>query len=162
MKSYTGIIRLICLLVVAPLLIWALSISKTVELYGETNKIKQMNGNSSTVNAQEEEVKGTTVTPPLLSNGKLLQLLADSLTRKKVRTMGYAPEMIRSEEGCNLFLGKWTLAGGYIDLVQSLHAQEQMELPVKVAAVSFEYDRKRRDAPKEVTCRLLLEQMEQP
>jgi hypothetical protein len=162
MKGYTGIIRLICLLVVAPLLIWTLSISKTVELYGETNKMKQMNGNSSVVRVQQEEVKGTPVTQPLLSNGKLLQLLADSLTRKNVRTMGYAPEPVRSEEGSNLFLGKWTLAGGYIDLVRSLHALEQMELPVKVAAVSFDYDRKRRDAPKEVTCRLLLVQMEQP
>ncbi|MDR0961934.1 MAG: hypothetical protein LBM62_05175 [Mediterranea sp.] len=162
MKQYGGILKLVCLLVVAPLVIWQATLKSTYGLHRENVRLQQQSRLSSPLQpSSASAVKETVISEPLLSNGKIMQVMAETLRTHEVSVMNYRPEVVRAEGQNSLYLGTLTLTGRFRELVKVLHETEQMDLSVKIASVNFEYDRTRRNTPKTVTCRIFLEQIEQ-
>ncbi|MDR0894158.1 MAG: hypothetical protein LBN06_02475 [Prevotellaceae bacterium] len=162
MKQYNGIIKLLCLLVVAPIVIWLTTLKGTSELHSDHERLIQQSRQSSSARQfPAPSLADVASSEPLLSNGKILQVMAETLTTGQVNVVSYSPEEVRTEGESSLYLGALTLSGRYIELVKVLRDTEQMQLPLKIASVRFEYDRKQRHAAKVLTCRILLEQIEQ-
>ncbi len=160
MKNYSGISKLICILVLAPILIWKLGPGETYTLYKEKQRLEALNQSTPVTNKGFASQSPVTSSEPLISNGKLLQLFADSLAAEQVEVVSYTPEMIDSEDDYKLYCGKLLLSGGYINLVKSISLIEKANLPLKIASISFECDTKKRDTPKGISLYLLIEQVE--
>lgn len=161
MKTYNGIIKLVCLIVVAPLFIWMFALKDTFYLYGENHKAQKMNQSFSLSDVQDQvSPSSISSSEPLLSNGKLLHLFAHDLSDLEIEVVSYTPELIDSESQYKLYLGKLVLAGRYIELVRMVSIIEQSRIPIKIASLSFEYDRKKRKPDFSITMTMLLEQVE--
>lgn len=160
MKTYSGIVKLVCLLVLAPLVIWKLGIGNTCNLYKEKQKAEALSQKAPEPIKDSGQALFSVASAPLLSNGNLLQLFTDSLAANRVKVVSYTPEMIDSEGNYQLYCGKLLLAGGYIDLVKVISILESATLPLKIVSASFEHDDKKRDASPDVSLHLLIEQIE--
>lgn len=160
MKQYSGIIKLVCLLFLAPIIIWNFALGSTYNLYKEKQKVEELNLKTPAMAQVSQPSTSTDVSKPLLSNGNILKILADTLSVHKVDVVSYTPEIIDEENNYKLYCGKLVLSGGYIDLVKIISAIENMDLPIKIASMYFEYDRKKRDTSKKVSLQLVIEQIE--
>jgi hypothetical protein len=161
MKTYSGILKLVCLVVIAPLFIWIFALKDTYDLYKETCKMKLENQSISLITLKKQDRTVTKIpSKPFLSNGKILQILEDSLSNLQIEVSNYTPELIDSEGECKLYLGKLVLAGRYIELVKMISIVEQVRLPVKMVSLNFSYDRKKRKPSSFISLVMLLEQME--
>ena len=161
MKQYFGIIKLVCLLIVAPVIIWNLSVKDTLSLYRQNKEVKSL---SSSLNMQAVDPKQNitlqTETDPFISNGLILAAISDSLKKERVEIMGYTPTAIDTESNQTLYRGELVLAGRYINLVRIIDFIERSDMPVKVSSLSFEYDRKKRSAEKVILLTAALYQIE--
>lgn len=160
MKTYTGIIKLVCLVIVAPLAMWIFTLSDTFYLYKEKNKMQNLNQTPLHKSKEQEQQSQMLPSKPILSNGKVLQLFADSLSNMEIEVTNYTPELIDSEDECKLYLGKLVCSGRYIELVRMVSILEQDQLSTKVVSLSFDYDRTKRKPSSSITMVLLLEQIE--
>ncbi len=161
MKNYSGMIKLMGLLFLAPIVIWQLGIGKTYTLFRDKKELEMVNRQTHPVNRAMTSTGILTNSEPLLSNGKFLQLFTDSLSSASpVEIVGYTPEMIDSEGDYKLYCGKLTLSGGYIELVRMVHAIEKASLPLKIASMSFETDAKKRNEARSIFLHLYMEQIE--
>lgn len=161
MKTYSGILKLVCLLVVVPLFIWILALKDTHDLYKEICKMKSKNQSILLIaSKKQEQAVSKMPSKPLLSNGKILQILEDSLSNLQIEVSNYTPELIDSEGECNLYLGKLILAGRYIELVKMISIIEQAHLPIKMVSLNFSYNRKKRKPSSFISLVIYLEQVE--
>lgn len=160
MKQYSGIIKLVCLFILAPIVIWKFALGSTYNLYKERHKIEKLNNETPVISQAYKPMPSTSASEPLLSNGKILKILANTLAAEEVEVLGYTPEIIDEENNYKLYCGKLELSGGYIDLVKVVSAIEKAGLPIKIASMEFGYDRKKKDAPKKVSLQLVIEQIE--
>lgn len=161
MKTYSGILKLVCLVFVAPLLMWTFTLKGTHHLYKEKNKM--LNDNQAfTSHTSQKQVHSIQISQskPILSNGKFLQLFADSLSSLEIEITDYTPELIDSEGESKLYLGKLVLSGRYIELVRMISIIEKSQLPIKIVSLNFDYDRKKRKPSSFITMNLLVEQIE--
>ncbi len=161
MKTYSGIIKLVCLVIVLPLFTWIFALRETVHLYTEKNKMQKENlGISLRASQNQQQQVQRSSSRSLLSNGKILQLFADSMSKLEINMINYTPELIDSESDCKLYLGELTLSGKYIDLVKMISIIEQAHLPIKLVSLSFNYDRKERKPSSFITMVMFVEQIE--
>ncbi|WP_294592054.1 hypothetical protein [uncultured Bacteroides sp.] len=161
MKTYSGVIKLGCIVFVAPLLIWTFTLKETFHLYKEKNKMRKEN-QAFTSHASQKQARPIQISPskPILSNGKFLQIFADSLSGLEIEITDYTPELIDSEGESKLYLGKLVLSGRYVELVRMISIIEKSQLPIKIVSLGFDYDRKKRKPSSFITMNLLVEQIE--
>jgi len=160
MKQYSGIIKLACLLILAPIVIWKFALGNTYNLYREKQTAGKLNRETPMLSQVSKPIASTTASEPLLSNGKILKILANTLAAEEVEVLGYTPEIIDEENNYKLYCGKLILSGGYIDLVKVVSAIEKAGLPIKIASMSFEYDHKKKSELKKISLQLIIEQIE--
>lgn len=161
MKTYSGIVKLVCLVIVVPLFIWIFTLRETVHLYKEKDKMQKENhGISLRASQNQQQQVQQSSSRSLLSNGKILQLFADSMSGLEIDVINYTPELIDSESECKLYLGKLTLSGRYIELVKMISIIEQAHLPMKLVSLSFDYDREERKPSSFITMVMFVEQIE--
>lgn len=160
MKNYNGIIKLALLIVLLPIIAWQLGFKKTYELHRRCSSQKKVVEQSAVkqIDIQlEEPILGNAV----LSNGRILQLLGDSLNVYHVEMVNYNPRIVDSEKCYSLCNGELYLSGGYINLVKILRVIESLKLPIKIRLSEFSYDKSSREGSRRVTLHLLLQQIEQ-
>ncbi|MDR0939411.1 MAG: hypothetical protein LBN29_08685 [Mediterranea sp.] len=136
MNNYTGYIKLACLLILCPLLIWELSLKKTYQLYRDGKRLDaqiEAIGQAPPANAPSAAVANTAT--PLLSNGKLLDIVKS--VKGDVEIAGYTPSLINENGGDKLYRGTLTLRGGFIPLVKAMQAIEKEQLPIKLSSAAF-------------------------
>lgn len=161
MRTYNGIIKLICLIIVTPLCIWVFALKGTYNLYREKRKMQLENQNISLIASKEQKQSALSMSSkPLLSNGKILQVFEDSLSNLGIEVINYTPELIDSEGDFKLYTGKLALEGRYIELVKMINIIEQAQFPMKIASLNFSYDRHKRKPSSFISLVILLEQME--
>nr|WP_320059413.1 hypothetical protein [uncultured Bacteroides sp.] len=158
MKAYTGIIKLICLLIIAPIAVWELGIKKTYDLYKENQKIEMLPPNASAMVLQKNVMP--TTSESLLSNGRILQLLADSFAVEGIQIVSYTPEIIDSENDYKLYCGTLMLCGRFINIVKLTSLIEKEKLPLKISSINFEYNSNQKYAVNSITATMLLQAIE--
>lgn len=131
-----GIIKIIALLVLFPLIIWELTLKKTYLLSKENEQLE----------AQVMAMKNTgprfaalamSETSPLISNGKLLEMITDYLKEANVEIVSYQPLLINEDNTYKLYTGTMVLRGNYINLVKTIDTIERKKLPVKLSSARF-------------------------
>lgn len=159
MKTYSGIIRLVVLIIIVPLLIWVFALRDTSHLYRQ-KCIVQKKSHSILFPTSIKQPDSSFFSEPILSNGKILQVFEDSLSKLNLEIIKYTPELIDSEGECRLYIGKLLLGGRYIELVNMISIIEKAVLPLRIVSLAFEYERKKRKPPFFVTMTVLIEQIE--
>ena len=161
MRAYLGIIKLVCLLILVPIITWNLSIKETFALYKQNKEVEVIS------DALDRQTVGTQIAIPaiitseaLLSNGKILSIISDSIKSERVEIVKYTPTVIDAENDWELCAGELILSGRYINLVKIISFIENSDLPLKVSSLNFEYDRKKRDPAKYITLTIILHQIE--
>ena len=161
MKQYSGIIKLACLLIVTPVIIWNLSIKDTFSLHRQNKEIKSISSSLSIQTGILGQNAAILIeTDPLISNGRILAAISDSLKKERVEIIGYTPTAIDTENNQTLYKGELILAGRYINLIKVVDFIERSGMLLKVSSLSFEYDRKKKNAGKVILLTLTLHQIE--
>lgn len=161
MKAYSGIIKLICLIVITPLLIWIFALRDTSHLYRKKCKMQKENQDMFLFTSQNygQQISESSL-QSILSNGKILQIFDDSLSKREIDIINYSPELVASEGEYHLYLGKLILAGRYTELIRMISIMEKAELPTKIISLSFKYERKKRKPSSQIFMTIFLEQIE--
>lgn len=160
MKTYSGIIKLIFLIILLPIVAWQLGFKKTYELHRRCLE-QQIIVDHSLMGRPNIETPQPISGDALLSNGKILFLLSDSLSAHHVEVVNYTPRKIDSEKCHLLYNGELLLSGKYINLVEVIQVIERLKLPLKIRWAEFSYDKSRKEVSKVVLLHLLLQQIEQ-
>lgn len=156
MKKYSGVIKLVFLLVLAPIIIWELGLKKTVGLYQENLHLTTSYPNRLLPAKSSEPL----TTEPLLANGTILQLFSKNLAAEDIQTVNYTPEIIDSESGYNLYCGAWVLSGKFINLVRLVSQIEKEKLPLRMSSICFESVSNSRTGEKKLTMTMSLVNIE--
>lgn len=139
MKKYTGILKITALLIIFPIVVWELTLKKTYSIYREN---KQMEVQVLAINNERSHPSVPTVlaTSPLLSNGKLLEMITDSLKESGIEIVSYQPSLINEDNEYKLYSGTMVIRGNFINLVKAIDSIEKRKLPVKLSSASFSYN----------------------
>lgn len=138
MRKNSGFIKMIVLLIVLPLLMWEFSLKKSYLLYWENKQIEEATReiNATRLHSSKPAISATS---PLLSNGKLLDMIALPLKEYPVEIVNYQPSLINEENVYKLYAGELTLQGNFISLVKTINFFEQEKLPIKLSSANFSY-----------------------
>lgn len=159
MKHYTGIIKIAILIILSPAIIWELSLKKTYALYNENKQAELLvNKIDSGHNCSPEPFIANST--PMISNGKLLEILALDLKENQIEVIRYNPALINEIEGCKLYSGILTLQGKFINLVKTIDVIEKKKLPVKLSSSSFSHHSSKGKPITKVELTLIFQQIE--
>lgn len=140
MKQYIQIFKLSALLILVPVLIWPLSISKTAKAWKEYRILeneepvipKQMNG----IHIQADK--------PLLSTGAIMEALMPACESGNVSVDGYSPELDETAPGMELYRARLFLSGKFIPLLSVMEMITEKVPQVKISSAEFRCDEKMR------------------
>lgn len=138
MKKHIGFVKIIALLIVFPIIVWELTLKKTYSIYIEN---KQMESQVTVISNKpsRSSVPAISDTSPLLSNGKLLEMITDYLKEAKIEVVSYQPSLINEDNTYKLYSGTLVMRGNFISLVKAIDSIEQKKLPVKLSSASFSF-----------------------
>lgn len=138
MKKHIGIIKIIGLLIIFPITVWELTLKKTCSIYREN---KQLESQVATIGniRPNSAVPAISATSPLLSNGKLLEIITDFFKEEKIEIVNYQPSLINEDNTYRLYAGTMVIRGNFISLVKAIDSIEKKKLPVKLSSASFSY-----------------------
>lgn len=155
MKVYSGAFKLIGLLIIAPIIIWNLAFKSTYQLYEEQKLMKELTLPITVTNRLVD--KNIFTDSILVSNGKILKLLAPMFEKYNIKMENYTPVVADAENQYKLFTGDLIVSGKFIDVVQLIATIEKQKLPLKIASVNFSsYDLNKVAHPEVLTTILLL------
>lgn len=123
MKGYFSLMKLFALLLVAPLLIYVLSLSNTIALYKEYRQVKASAGTEDVSDAIREYA----VSAPMLSSGVLMRIMSGVCADNKVLVGRFYPKEIGSEGFLHLISAQVTLTGTYVGLLKVLDYVENID-----------------------------------
>lgn len=152
MKYYSGIIKVMALVILMPIVLGKCTFSKTFQLYKDYRHIQSME------TQLEITASGTPVPVPassnenLISNGKVVELISPVCNKNGVLVKQYEPRLLDRESDYKLYAANLILSGNYIDLVKTLQYWENNIPSIKISSIQFEYDeRKMKDKKLEMT-----------
>lgn len=132
MKSYISMIKLAALLVLAPVVIYAMSVSGTVKLYKEYRQAKESANMVPPADRREE----FTASAPMLSSGVLMRMTAGVCAENKVSVGHFSPEEIGREGTLRLVSAQLDLTGGFVGLLKVLASIESVQ-DIKISSAEF-------------------------
>lgn len=132
MKKYFSILKLVALLVLAPVAIYFLSLSDTLGLYREYRRAKA----SADIVTVTDDVRDFSASVPLLSSGVLMGMTADLCAENKVVVGHFSPEEVGHEGALHLVSAELKLTGDFLGLLKVLAGIEDIQ-DIKLSAVKF-------------------------
>lgn len=159
MKKHIGIIKIIALLIIFPIVIWELTLKKTYSIYRDN---KQMEAQVLAIGNVHSlpSVPTISATSPLLSNGKLLEMLTDYLKESGIEIVSYQPSLINEDNEYKLFSGTMVIRGNFISLVKAIDSIEKKKLPVKLSSAGFSYNPPKGKGGNAIELTLIFQQIE--
>lgn len=134
--AYAGRLRLIGLVVLAPLLIWWLALSRTVTLWKDyraaTERLQKLETDGGTV-----AVSPQVTASPVISNGKILEQLMAVVTDNHLSIVAYSPLFTSAEGEWKIYTGELELAGEYIPLLKAVDYIGQHKEWGRIRSVRF-------------------------
>lgn len=159
MKRYAGIIKIAALLILFPIIIWELSLKKTYTLYNENKQAEVL---LKAVESRQSRPKepSISVATPILSNGKLLEIMAQEIKEKQVEVVSYNPALINEDAEYKLYSGTMVLQGNFFNLVKIIDVIEKKQLPIKLSSVNFSYNPPKGKPTNKIELTLTFQQIE--
>lgn len=132
MKRYASIIKLAALLVLAPIVIYVLSVSDTIGLYKEYLKA----GESSVTSPIIARAEDFSASAPMLSSGVLMRIISGICTESKVTVGSFSPEEVGIEGDLRLVSAQLCLTGDFVGLLKVLARVEEIN-DIKISGAEF-------------------------
>lgn len=137
MKKIQHILYVVLFFVIIPLFLYFFSIRNAIQLYLKEKQLAQetkLIRNSSTKSIIED----TTYILPLISNGKVVNLIAHDIIKEGInaRIIKYEPIVIDSIQNYTLYKGCLEMTGDYISLIRVLSYIET-QLKSKIISSHF-------------------------
>lgn len=132
MKRYASIIKLAALLVLAPVVIYALSVSDTIGLYKEYHQA----GESSVMSPIIARTEYFSASAPMLSSGVLMRIISGICTESKVTVGSFSPEEVGREGDLRLVSAQLCLTGNFVGLLKVLARVEGIS-DIKISGAEF-------------------------
>lgn len=132
MKQYASIIKLAGLLVLAPVVIYVLSVSDTIGLYKEYRQA----GESSVRSPIIERTEDFSASAPMLSSGMLMRIISVICTESKVTVGSFSPEEVGREGDLRLVSAQLCLTGNFVGLLKVLARVEGIS-DIKISGAEF-------------------------
>ena len=132
MKRYASMIRLAALLVLAPIVIYALSISDTIGLYKEYRQTKESSGTVPVV----DSVRDFSASAPMLSSGVLVRMISGICAENKVTVGHFSPEEVGREGNLSLVSAQLRLTGDFVGMLKVLAKVEDIS-DIRISCAEF-------------------------
>lgn len=132
MKRYASIIKLSALLVLAPIVIYVLSVSDTIGLYKEYRQA----GESSVTSLIIARTEDFSASAPMLSSGVLMRIISGICTESKVTVGSFSPEEVGREGDLRLVSAQLCLTGDFVGLLKVLARVEEIN-DIKISGAEF-------------------------
>ena len=132
MKRYASMIKLVALLVLAPIVIYALSISDTIGLYKEYRQTKELSGTVPV----EDRTMDFSASAPMLSSGVLMRMISGICADNKVTVGHFSPEEVGREGSLSLVSARLCLTGDYVGLLKVLAKVEDIS-DIRISSTEF-------------------------
>ena len=158
--TYSGLIKCILLLVIAPMLLWGLSLGKTMDLYLRNRQAEALGIGLKTDKAQNGTIPLPKAQESYLSTGKILDVVTSYIAGEKVSILRYTPCLTGSEGSFNLYTGTLVLSGGYSALVKTVSLIERSSLPLQVISVDFYKQKQPKNKSEILLLTIVLQQLE--
>lgn len=160
MKYYSGIIKVVALVILLPIVLGECTFSKTFQLYGDYRQMQSMEAQlANTPTGGSIAVPVPLHDENLVSNGRLVELLGKACEENSVSVKQYEPRLLDREGEYKLYTANLVLSGDYIDLVKTLQYCEDNIRSIKISTLQFEYDEKKMN-DKKVEMTVMLRQLE--
>ncbi|MGV8140030.1 MAG: hypothetical protein AB2L20_33000 [Mangrovibacterium sp.] len=124
-ETYSGLIKCVLLLVIAPVFVWQLSLEKTVSLYFRNRQAEAQGTNLRTRKGEDWTIPIPKVQESYISTGKILDTIGLYTVRESVSILGYTRSLTGSEGNFNLYTGVLILRGDYIALLRTVNRLER-------------------------------------
>lgn len=157
--TYSGLIKCVLLLIIAPMLLWGLSLGKTMDLY-RRNRQAEARGISLKNKGQNGTIPLPKAQESYLGTGKILDVITSYIAGEKVSILRYTPRLTGSEGSFNLYTGTLVLSGGYTALVKTVSLIERSSLPLQVISVDFRKQKQTKDKSEILLLTIVLQQLE--
>ena len=132
MKRYASIIKLAALLVLAPVVIYVLSVSDTIGLYKDYRQARESSITSPII-ARTEDFSASA---PMLSSGVLMRMISGICTESKVTVGSFSPEEVGREGDLRLVSAQLCLTGDFVGLLKVLARVEDIN-EIKISGAEF-------------------------
>lgn len=132
MRQYASMIKLTALLVLAPVVIYVLSVSGTIGLYKEYRQARE----SSVTSPVIERTEGFSVSAPMLSSGELMRTISGVCAENKVTVGNYSPKEVGREGNLRLVSAQLCLMGDFVGLLNVLARTEEIS-DIKISGAEF-------------------------
>lgn len=132
MIRYASIIKLAALLVLAPIVIYVLSVSDTIGLYKDYRQARESSVTSPII-ARAEDFSASA---PMLSSGVLMRMISGICTESKVTVGSFSPEEVGREGDLRLVSAQLCLTGDFVGLLKVLARVEEIS-DIKISGAEF-------------------------
>ncbi|MDR1501458.1 MAG: hypothetical protein LBT43_03265 [Prevotella sp.] len=160
MKYYSGIIKVVALIILMPIVLGKCTFSKTVQLYNDYRNIQALEEQLAHTTSSHSIIRPAPLhNENLISNGRLVELINQACAENNVSVKQYEPQLLDKEGDYKLYTANLILSGNYIDLLKTLKYWEDNILSIKISSLKFEYDEKKMKG-KEVEMTMITKQVE--
>lgn len=163
-KNYTGIVKLLLLMVVVPLAVCLLGFRRSVALWQESRENGEMliSARSDTTSVRSLEVTPISlVNANILKNGELLNRLNPVMDSLRITAERYTPYLITREQGMEIYVGEIVLNGGYISLTRLLAETEGLSSAGQVVSAEYKTTENLQTRKRSLKLTLVLQQITQ-
>ncbi|HAR38236.1 MAG: hypothetical protein A2W86_09380 [Bacteroidetes bacterium GWD2_45_23] len=144
MRYYSGIIKLVALIILMPVVLGKCTFSKTFQLYNDYRHIRTLEEQLPNVASSQSMLAPVPISNEnLISNGRLVELISPVCEENSITVKQYEPQLLDSEGNYKLYSANMTLSGKYIDLVKTLKYWEDNIQSIRISTLQFEYDEKK-------------------
>lgn len=154
MKRNLSLLKLIALLVVLPVLVWSLALSRTFDLWMDWREALA-ESDAVLVPQAHRTIVGS---EPALSNGGFIGKVSELCAEHTVSVLAFAPSELGSEGDLRLCGAELVLSGDFKSLLQVLEAVESIP-EIRICSAAFNSYRPSRNQLS-VMLRLSLRQLE--
>ncbi len=132
MKQYASIIKFAALFVLAPVVIYVLSVSDTIGLYKGYRQARESSVTSPII-ARTEDFSASA---PMLSSGVLMRMISGVCAENKVTVGYFTPEEVGRESDLRLASAQLCLTGDFVGLLKVLARVDEI-CDIKISEAEF-------------------------
>lgn len=148
---YEGVVRLVLLLVVLPVVVYRLSLERTVALWGEVRRAERTLAEAEAAPVQSDTPAAMLDTVELIAGGGLLELLERLDSDSSAEVVSYTPYRTREGDDFTLRTAEIVLSGGFVPLLRTLDAAERELSGCRLLSSGFKTVRRGRQTSLQLT-----------
>lgn len=137
LNLYTGIIKIMGLLVLLPFVAYMLAISKTVSMYRNLKAQEQLLYSTQNISDNSPEKIVALNDNEDVKSGAVIKILNTHMVDNSTMTDSYTPTLSYKSNGFAIYTGELILSGPFIDLTKLMSKLENGGRGYKIASVKY-------------------------